>query len=52
MKTKEQMQEEYLKRSEILTLELRRDEIMRMAWACENDGSVALARKLWEAHNA
>ena len=52
MKTKKQMQEEYLKRSEILTLELRRDEIARMAWACENDGNATLARKLWEAVNA
>jgi len=48
MKTKEQMRQEYAYRSEILTIELRRDEIMNMAMACDITGKIGLAQDLYK----
>lgn len=38
----------YEERSEILTIQLRRDEILDMAWACDKVGKVGLAQDLYK----
>lgn len=38
----------YEERSEILTIQLRRDEILNMAWACDKAGKVGLAQDLYK----
>lgn len=37
------MDKDYEYRSEILTVELRRDEVLRLVWACRQSGAVGLA---------
>ena len=38
----------YEQRSEILTIQLRRDEILNMAWACDKAGQVGLSQDLYK----
>jgi hypothetical protein len=52
MKTKEQMRAEYEHRSELLTIQVRRDEIFNMAVACEQAGKVGLAQDLYKIAGA
>lgn len=39
---------DYKQRSEILTIQLRRDEILNLAWACDKAGQVSLAQDLYK----
>ena len=48
MKTKEQMKEEYEERSELITIQLRRDEILNAARACDIVGRIGLAQDLYK----
>lgn len=45
---KEQSRRDYEIRSELITIELRRDEIINIAWACERAGKVGLAQDLYK----
>jgi hypothetical protein len=38
----------YEQRSEIITIQLRRDEILNMAWACDKAGQVGLSQDLYK----
>jgi hypothetical protein len=38
----------YEQRSEILTIQLRRDELLNMAWACDKAGQIGLSKDLYK----
>jgi len=38
----------YEQRSKIITIQLRRDEILNMAWACDKAGQVGLSQDLYK----
>jgi hypothetical protein len=48
MISKEQSRADYEYRSEILTIELQRQEIEMIAWACNLAGRVGLAQDLYK----
>lgn len=37
----------YEQKSELLTIQLRRDELLNMAWACDKVGKIGLAKELY-----